>query len=162
MEAMMTQPTPAPSMAKLCPNCMAPNDESAHLCRICMTPLSAHAATDPMLSISARADTFGKAARSSRSPIVLIGVWLLMGPIAGVSVMGFFSVIKDPGGPGSILALLPLGLFAFIYIGLLWRTTSNFRRTPDPELPDDPLVREDDDAPQDSGDEADYPREDRP
>ena len=50
----------------VCPHCMGRNPEFAHVCRFCMTPLSAHASTDPLLSIAARADTLGKAAKAPR------------------------------------------------------------------------------------------------
>jgi hypothetical protein len=122
---------------------MTANPESAHLCRTCLTPLSSHAATDPLLSITARMDTFSKASNAPRRPIVLAGMWLIFGPVAffcliGAAVIGW-SLVNYPSLQ-DLVALLPMLLFLFIAMGLLYKTTANYVRTPPADAGRFPLV----------------------
>jgi len=108
--------------SKLCPNCMTPCDESAHLCSKCLTPLSSHATIDPVIGITARMDTIGKAANAPRKPIVLIGMWLIFGPIT------FFLLLFVSAAPG-LSKLIPAAI-AVVPMMLLFKTTSNFLQGP--------------------------------
>jgi ribosomal protein L40E len=108
--------------AKICPHCLTPNEESAHLCRKCLTPLSAHSTIDPVLGITARFDTIGKAATAPRKPIVLIGMWLLFGPTTLFLGMG---VLCTEG-----IWRLVLAAIAVVPTLLLIKTTANFIKGP--------------------------------
>jgi hypothetical protein len=111
---------------KICPNCMTPNEEFAHLCRTCFTPLSSHATIDPIYGISARADTFSKASNAPRKPIVLVGMWLLFGPITFFCMLFAFSMLQT----GNFGAILIPAAVAAIPVALLYKTTKNFVITP--------------------------------
>jgi hypothetical protein len=95
-----------------------------------MTPLSAHASTDPLLSIAARADTLGKAAKAPRKPIVVVGMWMLLLPFGFASTMAFLERVNDMLEDGFSVAggirLVPFALIGFISWGLLIKTTVNY------------------------------------
>jgi len=124
---------------KICSNCMTENEEYSHLCRQCLAPLSSHAAIDPVLSIAARADTFGKAANAPRKPIVLLGMWMIFGPVGFMFLGGFatiiWSLVTDPTF-GAFMALLPVSLFLYISGALLYKTTANYFRGAATEVPE--------------------------
>jgi hypothetical protein len=116
----------------VCPHCLAENPVAAHRCGKCLTPFSSFAATDPLMSIAAEADTLGKAANAPSRPIMLIGVWMIMGPVAGfclVEVVRFAAALwRDEMTMGACMALPIAGVFGFISIGLLIKTTHNYGR----------------------------------
>jgi hypothetical protein len=117
---------------QVCPHCLAGNPVRAHRCRACLTPFSSFAATDPVMSIAAEADTFGKAASSLTKPIMLMGIWLIMGPIAAfcvlVVVTFMLAMWRDETTVRGLVALPVEGVFGFISIGLLIKTTRNYGR----------------------------------
>jgi len=47
-------------LTKLCPHCLAENEDSAHLCKACLTPMTFFAATVPVFSIWSEMDTVSK------------------------------------------------------------------------------------------------------
>lgn len=121
-------------VAILCPQCLEPNPEDRHFCRRCATPLTSYAAIDPLGSIYAAADTYRKAIANPRSPIVLIGMWLLFGPTALISLLilcaGVGSVLDLTSGSSGRSVLYAMGpsivfLEAAIACAILYRLTRN-------------------------------------
>ena len=64
----------------ICPNCLAPNKPQAHFCIKCTTPLTSHAAIDPLARIHSAGDTYRKASKRPANKAVLVGMWLIFGP----------------------------------------------------------------------------------
>src|ERR1700722_13210087 len=76
----------------ICPNCFTPNSEREHFCRKCGTPLTSAAVPDPLGQIYSEGDTYRKAIASPTKPIVLIGMWLIFGPMALFTAIGLIVI----------------------------------------------------------------------
>jgi hypothetical protein len=98
----------------LCPNCLRENDPTAHFCRHCVTPLTAHAATDPVKSITAEMDTLAKAAKSPRTRLVLVGMWLLMTPWLAGAVAPLLAFLGEERGPEAAIGVVFVLTFAAV------------------------------------------------
>lgn len=81
----------------LCPHCLAEISPRDHFCPKCNGPISSHALIDPLGSIYATAHGYSNAMRGRPRWIVLIGVWLLLGPSFLVLVLIPWSTLQ--GGP---------------------------------------------------------------
>jgi hypothetical protein len=90
----------------LCPGCGCPNASDANFCAACGAPLTWHATTDPLASVFAKGYAARRALRQPSKPIIAIGVWLWMLPLAVVSLALFIFV----------LASLLYGLFTFEFV----------------------------------------------
>jgi hypothetical protein len=123
----------------VCPHCLAPNAERSDFCRECGTPLTSHAETDPLGQIRATGDTYLKAIDSPVKPIVVIGMWLIFGPMAagGVGLLLWFSIgiATNPFGPVTIQSVFGVIIFIGLSTGMaaicstvLYRTTRNYIR----------------------------------
>jgi hypothetical protein len=122
---------------------MAPTSDAADFCAKCGAPLTPHASTDPVASIRSEMELYVQASEKPRNAIVLIGMWLLWGPVAigGVLVLLYFPYLifftDTPSGihsfgdaVGAIFALLLIlfilgGLFV-VAVRLLYPTTRNY------------------------------------
>src|SRR5687768_8487210 len=81
-------PKPAESDEKqLCLGCIFPNDLPAHFCARCGTPMTAYAATGPFESLFAEGHVYRQAADRPRSLVVVLGIWLIFGPMALAGAM---------------------------------------------------------------------------
>ena len=129
---MTTVPDPAPetppsdSEVMVCPHCFEGNDPSAHFCRHCVTPLTSHAAIDPVKSITAEMDTISKGAQSPRSFLVLLGMWLLLGPYIVMALFSAFAGIRSEGPLGTLMGLLLAIIVGCVPVILLFRTMQHF------------------------------------
>lgn len=122
----------------VCPHCMAPNEPQNHFCLKCATPLTSHATIDPLGQIQSLGDTYRKAANKPANRFVLIGMWLIFGPLV------FFYLIYFPHGLYSggdsyscypaevnetytdfLSALMAFGFFV-IYSAILYKVTKNY------------------------------------
>jgi len=127
----------------LCPGCLAKNSPRAHFCYKCNAPLTSHAATDPLGHIFALGYAFGKATSRPRSRIVLVGLWLVCGPIFLGNLpavwYSFLAVIypvfhfEGMGAPDYNFATC-LGLFLLavgietVFLAIPIKATLNYRR----------------------------------
>lgn len=114
----------------LCPHCLAENEEHAHFCRECFTPLSAHAAIDPVGQIYAQGDTYRKAVANPSRPIILLGMWLIFAPSIFLALLGLIAIFEPHrvGNPVA-LAILYAGFYtglALVQGAILYRVTHNF------------------------------------
>src|SRR6185312_14067250 len=79
------------AQATLCGSCGRPNGDDLHFCAECGAPLTRHATTDPIASIYGEGFVIRKALSEPPKPIVLIGIWLWLGPVflafLGLSVL---------------------------------------------------------------------------
>jgi hypothetical protein len=98
----MAEPPDLPDQTT-CPGCGRPNAVDSDFCAACGAPLSWHATTDPFLTIFTEGYAARRALSQSPKPIIVIGVWLWMVPLAIVSSAGLVFVL------GSFL----YGLFTF-------------------------------------------------
>ena len=133
----------------LCPNCLSENQPEAHFCVKCQSPLSSHAAIDPLGRIQATGDTYRKAIKQPSSPVVLIGMWLLFGwtiilfsllginlimHIFGLGEEYFYSidVYSSPSGPEEnftlVLQLIRITAFQILYLAVLLKYTGSYIR----------------------------------
>src|SRR5271163_3357783 len=64
----------------ICPHCAGQNTHSATMCRHCMGPLTYKQNSFPAGTFYANAGAFQKAASSTTKPIVLLGMWIILGP----------------------------------------------------------------------------------
>jgi len=133
----------------LCPNCLSENQPQAHFCVKCQSPLSSHAAIDPLGRIQATGDTYRKAIKHPNSPVVFVGMWLLFGwsiilfslfginlimHIFGLGEEYFYSidVYSSPSGPeekfGLVLQLIRIIAFQILFVAVLLKYTSSYIR----------------------------------
>jgi hypothetical protein len=111
---------------------MSPNEPAAHFCAKCGAPLSSYAATGPFESIFAEAHVYRSAAERPRNLVVVIGMWLIFGP---VGLSGGVMVLMA-GDIGAVYALAGALLLA-ISVALVWKTTRNYLARNQPsEKPD--------------------------
>jgi len=130
-------------LPKICPNCITANSEGSHMCRACFTPLSSHAAIDPLLSISARGDTFWKASSNPKKPIIMTGICILFGPAFLFFGTLFMSTLLNGLDSSAACVGLPMyGLFAFISGGILFKTVGNFFREDSADARGFPVVED--------------------
>jgi hypothetical protein len=127
----------SPVLPVICPNCLSPNAKGSHQCGHCATALTSYAEIDPMGQIYAQGDVFRKAVGKPRKPIVLIGMWLILGPNAiygtGKAVQMLFMPFTDPSQftndpPSFFLTLCFFGLAAAVLDTVLYRLTRNYLR----------------------------------
>ena len=114
----------------LCPNCLAANDPRDYFCCKCATPMSSHAAIDPIASIWARGDTWRKAASRPTRPITLVGMWLLFGvPLLLLLYYVFLmGSMEDFVSLDSFIAFGVLTAIIVLYVAILLKTTRNYYR----------------------------------
>ena len=139
----------------VCPHCLAASAAGEHFCRRCGTPLTPHAATDPLGHVYAEGDAYRKAIDHPDKPIVLIGMWLIFGPMAltSVGLLTWFVValLTGPFGRVDVQAVFGVAVFLVMFGGpaviswtVLYRVTRNFlrRRSPGSSADDGPAEAE--------------------
>src|SRR5258708_24756690 len=78
-----------------CPGCGHLNALESDFCAVCGAPLTWHATTDPFQTIFTEGYAARRALALPTKPIIAIGVWLWMLPIAVVSLAGLFFVLAN-------------------------------------------------------------------
>ncbi len=105
----------------LCSACLEGNPPGEHFCRKCGAPLSSYATTAPLEQIYSLGWMYRRALSQPTRPIVLLGIWLIIGPIFLWAVRH----IVWPDGrfwPNAIIAVFWTGLSGAI----LYRITKNY------------------------------------
>src|SRR2546426_12555195 len=91
----------------VCPNCSDANEAGADFCTRCGAPVGRFTTLDPLKSTYAEGWLFRKAASARIKPIVLIGMWALLGvPLAA----GVLVAIYRPVGMPTVKVLYSLGV----------------------------------------------------
>jgi len=77
-----------------CPHCLTINHPLSYFCITCMTPLTSHAAIDPIYRIYAQGNTYQKAAAKPTNFLVVLGVWLIFGWQIPFMIWGVFASLS--------------------------------------------------------------------
>lgn len=101
----------------VCPHCVEPITRFDHFCPHGGGPVTAHASTDPLGQVFASGRAYQNAAKSTRR-LVVIGMWLILGPQLPLLIYGPFLTLSNlfrPGrsdsyGDGSVLTPISDGL----------------------------------------------------
>jgi len=119
----------------VCPNCSDANEAGTDFCAQCGAPVGRFTTLDPCKTIYAEGWLFRKAASARIRPIVLVGMWALLGvPLSATVLM----VVYRPAGVSTLRILTSMGV-GLIYLLVLARVTRNFIRNrpgPGPWDPD--------------------------
>jgi hypothetical protein len=114
----------------LCTTCLAPAGKLQHFCDQCGSPMTSHAAIDPVGQVLSVGQMVSKATSSPPRRIIVIGIWLIFGvPIAWVMfVFGVMDIVDSGGSLEQILrTAFLLGMFS-LYIAIIIKTTRNYFR----------------------------------
>lgn len=155
---------PRDDLDSICLTCGEPNGPDRHFCSECGAPLTSHAVNDPFATIRAEGWVYRKAQNSPRSLIVVVGIWMIWGPIVIVGgialIWGLFHVLWDwkPWFDFServlmFLSVVVIAALLWIPITVIRRTTTEYQRwkslgsagenrDDDEEEDREPLVRE--------------------
>jgi rubredoxin len=111
----------------LCLSCLHPSDPSNHFCPKCGAPLTSYASTGPFEHLFAEGYVYRQAVGCPRSPIVLIGVWMIFGPMAAIGA--FLLATSRQAGIADFLLGAAILLISVLVI---WRATRQYclRRQP--------------------------------
>ena len=126
---MTTTPEPAPTETEekqLCLGCLEPNKPTANFCTKCGAPLSSYAATGPFEHLFAEGSTYRRAAEQPHKLIVVMGVWLIFGPLFLVGLMVISMSSSHDPMPG--LYGVWGGLMMLFSPFIIWKTTRNYLR----------------------------------
>lgn len=102
----------------VCPQCLSNNPPEAAFCLNCGAPIGMVANVDPIQSIYSEGFGYRSATEGEPRRIVLIGIWLLFLPMAGIALLGLFGRGTGYGLFNAVLLLLS--------IGILYRATRNY------------------------------------
>ncbi len=116
------QESQEPGESQLCVCCVLPNETSANFCSACGAPLNSYAATGPFERLFAEGHAYRQAVQRPRSLIVVMGVWMIFGPTAFVSLIPLLAAkqVDDLPGVGTGLVLIPISVV------MIWKTTQNY------------------------------------
>jgi len=133
-----------------CPHCLTINHPLSYFCLTCMTPLTSHAAIDPIYRIYAQGNTYQKAAAKPANFLVVLGMWLLFGLQIPFMIWGFFESLSEaeitreayligyesplsatlPELFSKCLCLISTGAMIFLYTAIIVKVTWNYNRKP--------------------------------
>jgi hypothetical protein len=97
-------------------------------------PISGISVLDPLMQVYAAGWMYHKAVHSSRSWLILVGMWLIFGPavlIPGALLAGWTRSITNPFQDvewSGILGLAISGGFLILYAAILWKITARHIR----------------------------------
>lgn len=122
----------------LCPACGRPQADRAPFCTECGAPLAWDATTDPVKAAEAQGFAARRAVAGADKPVVVVGTWLWLLPIAVISTVGLLAgiVYLLEGILGAnyedvvsgLLAGGVSGVVLWIVISILFRTAKNYRK----------------------------------
>lgn len=116
----------------VCSSCAAPNDPLTDFCVECGAPIGTFTNYDPLKHIYAQGWAYRKAVSSRYiKPIVLVGIWLIFGPMVlfiGIAVPQRLFDYWSPAeaDTGGVLSFLMTGGIWLLYAAILWRVTRNY------------------------------------
>jgi len=85
----------------LCPHCLHPIDRLTHFCPNCAGPVSVHASIDPLKRIYTMGWGYRNAVSGKPRLSVVIGMWLIFGPVFVWKTFILLDALKDGGLFGS-------------------------------------------------------------
>jgi hypothetical protein len=115
---------------ELCPHCIAQNTPGRNFCRDCGSPLSPYAAICPWERIFAEGHIYRTAAERPHRFIVLLGIWLIFGPMTLVGVFLAAGMRTRPGlfSPNDLAGWLLALSLVVLSISIIFKTTRNYIR----------------------------------
>ena len=105
----------------LCLTCLEKNSTEAHFCTQCGAPMTSYACSGPFEYTRAQGHLCREAAERPRRLLVVVGVWLIFAPIAGV---GWLMLALGRGA--EVVGLVEGLAMAAIATGILWRSTRSY------------------------------------
>ncbi len=150
-EAAPTEPEAASRLQQndLCPHCVKPIARFDHFCPHCGGPVTAHAAIDPLGQVYAQGYAYLQATTSDKPKfIVVLGIWLIFGPLVLFGLVGLFwismdtsrgiSLLANPGGLAqpvgenlffNLLVLLLGASMISLHLWIIWAVTRHYFQT---------------------------------
>ncbi len=112
-------------MPRACPACSCPlMDSGADYCARCESPVSLGSTFDPLKTIRTQGELFRRGA-SRPSGIVVVGMWLIFGPILFVIVIAALSA--GAAAPAGFLAAIVISSpILILYGAILYKVTSRY------------------------------------
>jgi hypothetical protein len=110
-----------PHGSVVCPKCLRSNSTTAAFCADCGAPIGMVAAVDPIQQIHAEGFAYRSAVDGPPKLIILIGMWLLFGPLA---LMGPTLLID--GASNGIPKAILFNILSACSAIILYRTTRNY------------------------------------
>lgn len=134
MTTVTPEARPAPALPpegeerELCPNCLTGNVPGTNFCSECGGPLSAYAAIGPFERLFAEGHIYRKATQQPHRLIVVLGIWLIFGPMAliGMSIPFMEGYENIEFEPGDVLGLVAMLVLVTISVALILKTTRNY------------------------------------
>jgi hypothetical protein len=125
----------------ICLNCASPLSRGEHFCKQCGAPATSAAMSMPYESVLARGFAARQASSRPRKLIVVIGMWLWLGPTFIFLLIASLGVLFDARGlawqpepiwpiVGHLAAFVVCGALATVPGTLLYKTTRNYIRRP--------------------------------
>ena len=105
----------------LCPKCLLANPPSAAFCSDCGAPIGMVTTVDPMQQIYSEGFAYRSAVDGPPRLIVVIGMWMIFGPMALLPLVPLFTRIASVDSEE--IVYLFLALFSIV---ILYRTTKNY------------------------------------
>jgi hypothetical protein len=121
----------------ICLHCAAELTGHEHFCAKCGCPVTPMAASLPYESILARGFAAREGSSRPRKFIVVLGMWIMFGPMFAIFTFGFFAMLFASQGivwqenrhreiPGNLFGIAVSAALASIAGTLLYRTTRNY------------------------------------
>lgn len=118
----------------LCPVCLHPNSSLAEFCENCNAPLGILSTHGPYEIILSEAWMFRRATSCPPNLLILLGMWLLLGPIVFLDPFIISKLIGDPDNLAALVRESDHLVALLIYDGLPWvlclvilyQTTKNY------------------------------------
>ena len=114
----------------ICPYCLKENRVTSHFCVNCTTPLTSHAAIDPLGQIHATGDTYRKAKNHPTKFLVILGLWVHFG---SQIVFPLCTLLPAPNLvntsdniPSTLNLVFVVPVVIIIYSLILWTATKNY------------------------------------
>jgi len=119
----------SPEAGIVCPACLEINLPRSYCCAKCAAPLSSLVAFNPFDQTLVEGFGYRRAVEGPPSKIVLIGMWILFGPMLLATPFIFFRFPSDKGLSGVFEFICSYAYIA-VYLAvspiILYRTTVNF------------------------------------
>lgn len=113
-----------------CPSCQTVNPEFEPFCRKCGAPIGATATLDPLNVIRAEGHLFRRALEGRPKLVVLLGVWILFGPLLVVTTFSAFNLVLNRSSRADFVFFwFAVGL-AYLSAVVLYRVTKNYFTIP--------------------------------
>jgi hypothetical protein len=131
-----------------CPHCLTINHPLSYFCITCMTPLTSHAAIDPIYRIFAQGNTYQKAAAKPANFLVVLGMWLIFGLQIPFMLWGFFGSLSGTDVTqgaylisykpplyetlsellSKVFVIISAGVMLLLYVAIVVKVTRNYLR----------------------------------